>query len=279
MDNLKPLQQELAKLQKELSDNQRKWRSEKNSLVREVSGLKAKKANLEDKNSNLDELIAQKQVSIDGLDKSIIATELEIADRKRQIDDLDIHRGRQKAKIAKLDKSIESKQKELEGGLKDYEDRRKSEVEAELTNKNTELISLQASVDESQTELESIIQQIGDGKQQVADLVTGLNDEKIRLNTELADNRQKAAEIGQNIEGLEDLKDKLQNEVKELQYARGEAISATNKAIIQHEQFVKYEQKARAALDAKDKSLQEREDEVEKSSVLMRNARSNLPAM
>lgn len=266
------MEQELKKLQKIQSADQKKWRNEKGVLVREISGLRAKKVRLETISGELDTQLETKKLALGNLSVEYDAI-------TASLETLDTQQTDKQAILVALDKKTEQKKAEIDSGLSNYRETREAEIESELSVKTEALDKLNKDIEEAQTELKM-------AQDSTSELQTSHQVAKDQNAQELADfdssmagKRSEAETLGKTIEELQILQDELEAELKKLKFDRDQAISDTNKARIEHEQFIKYEQKARDALNAKDKSLQIREDAVEQDSVMMRNARSNLPQL
>lgn len=262
----------MSKLQKTLSADQKNWRNQKGVLVREISGLKAKQADLTSKNTELSNQIEAKKALAAKFDK-------QLAKSRKAVGETSSLQTRAQADLTSLNEELDRKKANVDKELEDYRKQREIEAEADISPKVAELDRLNSDIELAQSALESIKSEISVQQTSRSEALAANRQEVVDLETKVTQTRTEAEEIGKNIEELQILEEDLKSKLRELQYTRDQAIADTNKAKIEYDQFVKYEQKARDALNAKDKSLQLREDAIEQNSIMMRNARSNLPQM
>lgn len=177
-----------------------------------------------------------------------------------------------KKELGALNTLIASKKAEVDDNLKNYSESRQkasdeviSTLDEQVTTKQKELASLSESLELTRSSIATVLQTANDEVAESALLIT--------TNSKTAEEQQ--------VE-LAKLKSELvttETSLKKALYERDEASSLADKARIQNEQFVQYEQNARKVLDNKDRELQDLAAKLSNDNQLLENRRSFLPRL
>lgn len=261
-----------AEAEKAFKKEQSDWL--KDEVTRERAIVKAQ-ADLD----NLNTKVAAKSNALDGLEDTILGKTalLELLNKKFQHDtdrlsglgDSIDHR---KEELESLDALIAAKRAEVDDNLKNYSESRQkasdeviSTLDEQVTAKQKELASLSESLELTRSSIATVLQTANDEVAESALLIT--------TNSKTAEEQQ--------VE-LAKLKSELvttETSLKKALYERDEASSLADKARIQNEQFVQYEQNARKVLDNKDRELQDLAAKLSNDNQLLENRRSFLPRL
>lgn len=174
--------------------------------------------------------------------------------------------------IRALDADIQAKQHEIDTNLDVYKERRTAEIKEHVS-------ALDDNVVVAADKLTKLEAELGAKRVDLGNLTLQIQETKHKADSDLDATRAEAVKLGETIESLQALYDDLRIKVKEAEYARSQAIASRDKAEIEHEQFKKYEKRARAELNATDRSLQDRQADVATSEQFLRNKRSFLPEL
>lgn len=86
-----------------------------------------------------------------------------------------------------------------------------------------------------------------------------------QLEETIISKRAEAEKIGSLIEELQVVADDLHSKIREAIFERDRALSSRDKALLEHEQFKKYEAKARIELNKRERMLNNRQVEISTS--------------
>lgn len=174
--------------------------------------------------------------------------------------------------IRSLDEERKIREEHLTDDLIAYKEAEKAKIEAELVKVVDEITSKSATSSELDTTL-------NDKRAEVAVLIDTIAQKKHEAERDYRMKHEEAEMVGSTLEELQRLVDEAKQTLKDVQYARDKAMAQRDTAQVEHERFLKYEKVARGTLDAKDRSLQERESELSQNEQFMKNRRSFLPEM
>lgn len=171
--------------------------------------------------------------------------------------------------LATLEDIATRKRAEVDADMESYGRRKRAEYDLVLADV-TELIS------QAQT-------RFNDVKTAVADAQTILDNTRLAAITERTAAEAELARVAQKTQDLEarhpELEGKIEvltTELKRVSVERDEAVATRNKAKIEHDNFLKYELRARDILDTKDRELQQKADNLNTDERRLKAKRSFL---
>lgn len=264
--------QELKDWEGKLKREQTDWQSRRSELEREIRRL----------NATLDVLVEKleaKQHSFESLTtdtEALGATYTQLLDAKATIEaEIGLLEGKKTvatASVNDLNALVKSKTASIDAGLGEYEAEQRKLAEERLDELRLFSREAEATLSELATQTAGKRDEL-DGLRQA--LVTA-RDELERQ--EAATKARLEALSGQESDLLRRIGE-LEPEVAKLMHERDTAVSAALKARQEHEQFTKYERTAWAALNTKDKELQDKQAELDVEERHLNARRSFLPKL
>lgn len=171
--------------------------------------------------------------------------------------------------------------KQVLASVEDLVNRGRESVDAEIERyRDDQSRALEA----TQAEIAQTMLQLDESRKAVVDAeaeLSTVNNEFIEQQRMLANFKDAADRskivLTEEIASLEQERDQLQLHISNATTEYNEVLAATESARRKYEEFADYERRALVALDAKDKSLQERDDNLKHAEILARNRGSFLP--
>lgn len=261
----KQLEEATKQLTKEHTDR----KADVNRLERQQLQLTASNADLQAKNDKLSHRHSKLQKQLDQQESKIakLHTEADYLDTK--IDELDTKLADKTEELVVIRTAIAKQKSGTDRELEDYATTKKLEIKQEILNTNQELVADREELRILQVHIDEKTNQLADLNQAAIDEQEAIKVAEATKGAIIADNAKLKAE-------LEVKTDELQEKYNKLGFDYDNALITVKKATEEHEKFIDYEKRARKVLDTKDRQLQEKEAEIGKQSIYLKNRRSNL---
>lgn len=171
-----------------------------------------------------------------------------------------------------LERIIERKRSSLDNELQDYAATRRTEIELNLTDTKTAVEQAKHELMELTTEINAKKKQISDLSEAVIRVKAETTEETRRVKAELAELVKRRPELAATIKQLE-------QEIKRAHLEYDQVVAETQKAKVEHENYLAYERKSRKILETKDRELVQRQAEIDATSNRLKSQRSFLTPM
>lgn len=267
-----PLPSELKDREDRLKADETNWQAKKVQLERQIHKCNLTLDELIPRLENLNQLIVAKTTELDQVASKSRALTGDITLKQQQVGSLDGKIGSARSILVDLESVIEHKREQIDLGLTEYAAKRRRDYD-------TELKTSQESAANARTTLDSLHIQIGIKRDELDQVRQEHANERQTHQELIAAQERQLHKVMDEVSPIEAQILALTVEVTRLDRTRSTIIADTRKAKEQFDGFIVYERRARKILEAKDRELLDKEQELAVEDRHLRARKSYLPPL